>query len=199
MSRPDVACSAVAFLSFATLGESAGISVVSMWTGMMSFWCSSCFVTKGLKLWKVHLQGNSPSPSSTQYSHHIVATKEVISEDVVSWMLLSSFICWLEAGSQYGLSLHSPGHIDEDTWVQIQLTEVLSQCWHSAVQFLSGFWIQRWLAYHPGQELVLAPFWMHLTACTMPGLDLSKYAMISAFVISFWNNSNAACCKPAQM
>ena len=44
ISKPDVMSSAVAFLNSATLVESAGISVVSMGTGMMSFWYSSWLV-----------------------------------------------------------------------------------------------------------------------------------------------------------
>ena len=44
ISRPDVVPSAIAFLNSATLEELAEISVVSVWTVMMFFWCSSCSV-----------------------------------------------------------------------------------------------------------------------------------------------------------
>ena len=44
ISRLDIVSSAVPFLNSAALQESAGISVVSMWTGMMSFWYSPCLV-----------------------------------------------------------------------------------------------------------------------------------------------------------
>ena len=43
-SSPDVVSSVVAFLNSGTFVESAGISDGSMWTGMMSFLCSSCLV-----------------------------------------------------------------------------------------------------------------------------------------------------------
>ena len=131
-----------------------------------------------MKLWNVHLQWHSPSPSCTQYSHHTVTTAKVVTEDVVSCMLLSPCIFWLEAGGHFGLSLCNHRHNDE----------VCSQCWNSAVQSLSGFWMHRWLACNPG-DLPLAPFWMHLTVwCSAWTSQIMLRQM--ALVIS-WFASNA--------
>ena len=98
---------------------------------------------------------------------------------MVSWMLLLSSICWLKADGQFGLSLCSSIPRDEVPQVQIQQSEVLSQCWNSSIQSLSGFWMHRRLVCHAEEEWLLAPFW----GCIMLGLDLLNYAETGAFAI----------------
>ena len=128
ISGPDVVSSALAFLNSATFVESAGISVVSMWTGIMCFWCLSCLVIGNGETLESASAMTFSFPLSIQYSHHTVTSKEIVSEEVVSWMLLFSSLCWLETGGQFTPSLCSHRHSEEVLQVQIQ---------HSGVSFLN--------------------------------------------------------------
>ena len=138
INEPDVVSSAVGLLNYTTLVESAGISVVNIWTGMMSFWCYCCLV--------IGRDETLGSASAMTFSFPF------------KYSIFTYCNSWRSRLWRCG-ELFSHRHSDEVTQVQIQHVGALFQWLCGALPSLSGFWMHRWPACHLGEEQLLAPFW----------------------------------------